>query len=207
MNNNLNSCNKILICDDHALLCLGLKELIKIHLPDTTVEVVNCRKDCEEVLASQNFDVFLCDIKIGEDNGLQLIEDLRNRLQNTRVIIISGMYEDYLLKRARFAGADYFLKKESSLADLLPAIMGDPELKLDVTLEKEEEIPPFLTLTKKESEIIKLIVEGNQSKEIAEKLYISKVTVDTHRRNIHRKLNTTNSSDLLRLVYDGSIAI
>jgi DNA-binding NarL/FixJ family response regulator len=199
--------NKMLICDDHDLFCLGLKELLSAHLNKTEIFTVNTKKECEELLEQHFFDVFICDIKIGSDNGLQLIKSNQTALAETTVIVLSGHYEDYLLRKAKNIGVDYFLKKEASLNELLPAISNNPSMRLEKIFKEEDVDSPVSTLSKKETEIIKLIAAGYQSKEIATKLFISKVTVDTHRRNIHRKMNTTSTGELLKLVYEGIIEL
>jgi DNA-binding NarL/FixJ family response regulator len=136
-----------------------------------------------------------------------LIEQQINLLSSTTIIVLSGLYEDYLLRKAQLIGVHYFLKKEASVNELLLAIQGEQAIRLNVIAKRETEFNASDFLSKKEKEIIKLIIEGFQSKEIAEMLFISKTTVDTHRRNIHRKLNTANSGDLIRLVYEKVITL
>ncbi len=197
----------ILICDDHQLFSQGLKEVIKQHIPDAYVTITDNVTQCIEVLNKENIDVFICDIKIGNSSGLVLIEQQINLLSSTTIIVLSGLYEDYLLRKAQLIGVHYFLKKEASVNELLLAIQGEQAIRLNVIAKRETEFNASDFLSKKEKEIIKLIIEGFQSKEIAEMLFISKTTVDTHRRNIHRKLNTANSGDLIRLVYEKVITL
>jgi DNA-binding NarL/FixJ family response regulator len=196
-----------LICDDHQLFSQGLKEVIKQHIPDAYVTITDNVTQCIEVLNKENIDVFICDIKIGNSSGLVLIEQQINLLSSTTIIVLSGLYEDYLLRKAQLIGVHYFLKKEASVNELLLAIQGEQAIRLNVIAKRETEFNASDFLSKKEKEIIKLIIEGFQSKEIAEMLFISKTTVDTHRRNIHRKLNTANSGDLIRLVYEKVITL
>ncbi len=203
----INSPLEILICDDHQLFCLGLKEVIKQNIPDAQIRTSNSKSQCLEVLKQQQIDVLICDIKIGAENGLQLIDQNRELLKGINIIVLSGLYEEYLLSKAQAIGVNYFLKKEACVEELLPAIYGEPTTKLKPSLYQNSDKPLLDFLSKKEKEIIKLITEGMQSKEIAEKLFISKTTVDTHRRNIHRKLKTNNSGDLLRLVYEGVLEL
>ena len=196
-----------MICDDHQLFSQGLKEVIKQHIPDAYVTITDNVTQCIEVLNKENIDVFICDIKIGNSSGLVLIEQQINLLSSTTIIVLSGLYEDYLLRKAQLIGVHYFLKKEASVNELLLAIQGEQAIRLNVIAKRETEFNASDFLSKKEKEIIKLIIEGFQSKEIAEMLFISKTTVDTHRRNIHRKLNTANSGDLIRLVYEKVITL
>jgi DNA-binding NarL/FixJ family response regulator len=198
---------EILICDDHQLFCQGLKEVIRQHLPDAFISTSNNKEQCLSILSQRKIDVLICDLKIGPDNGLQLIEQNAELLKGINIVLLSGLYEEYLLNKAQAIGVNYYLKKEACIDELLLAINGELAFKLKPPMHQSSDLPLLEFLSKKEKEIIKLITEGLQSKEIAEKLFISKTTVDTHRRNIHRKLNTTNSGDLLRLVYEGILEI
>ena len=176
-------------------------------LPNATFTITNTTSDCLEVLQSTVIDVFICDIKIGNEDGLEFIQKQQILLRDKIVIVLSGFYENYLVQHASQLGVDSFLKKESGIEDLLPAILGDESTKLKNILLNHSENEPVKFLSKKEKEILKLVTSGMRSKEIAEKLFISKNTVDTHRRNIHRKLNTTNTAELTRIVYESPISL
>jgi DNA-binding NarL/FixJ family response regulator len=197
----------IVICDDHQLFCQGLKEVVLQALPNVSFAITNTTATCLEVLKSSLVDVFICDIKIGNEDGLDFIQKQQILLRDKIVIVLSGFYENYLVQHASQLGVDYYLKKESGIEDLLPAILGNESSKLKNKLPKQLENEPVKFLSKKEKEILKLIITGMRSKEIAEKLFISKNTVDTHRRNIHRKLNTTNTAELTRIVYESPISL
>lgn len=207
IDNSANNFITLLICDDHQLFCQGLKEVLKQALPNASFHITNNTKDCLEYLENQSFDVFICDIKIGKCDGLDFIKQNHVLLKNKRIIILSGLFEDYLLRKALHIGVNYFLQKEAGVQELLQAIHGEESFELQHKLCNESQFEPNEFLSKKEKEILKHIVAGLQSKEIADKLFISKTTVDTHRRNIHRKLNTTNSGDLIRLVYEGVVTL
>jgi DNA-binding NarL/FixJ family response regulator len=198
---------EILICDDHELFCQGLKEVLRQHLPDAYISTSNNTDQCLSILSQRRIDILICDLKIGPENGLQLIEQNAELLKDINIVLLSGLYEEYLLNKARAIGVNYFLKKEACIDELLPAINGESAFKLKASICKSTDLPLFEFLSKKEKEIIKLVTSGLQSKEIAEKLCISKTTVDTHRRNIHRKLKTSNTGDLLRLVYEGVLEL
>jgi DNA-binding NarL/FixJ family response regulator len=207
IDNNADRSFTILICDDHQLFCQGLKEVIKQFLPNANFCIANNTIECLELLENRSIDVFICDIKIGNDDGLYFIKRNYALLQHKTIIILSGLYEKYLLRKAMHIGVNYFLQKEVGIQELLQAIYGEESTKLEYKFANETQIDPVEFLSKKEKEILKLIVAGLQSKEIADKLFISKTTVDTHRRNIHRKLNTTRSGELIRLVYEGIIPL
>jgi DNA-binding NarL/FixJ family response regulator len=207
MNVATNTTVRLLICDDHQLFCEGLKALLLRNFPNLEVLICNDIKMCADLLYQFQFDVMICDININGANGLNLIAKNQAQLLHTNVIVLSGYAEDYLIKQARQIGVNYFLKKEVSIEELIMAIHKEHPQYLPLTNELRDSKKTQHILSKQEREIVKLIIDGKLSKEIADILNISKTTVDTHRRNIHRKLNTSNSAGLLKLVYEGNIEI
>ena len=198
---------RLLICDDHQIFCQGLKELVSREFSNIEVLVANDVIRAQQLLNQFKFDVFICDINIQNENGLNLIERNVPILSDTNVIVLTGYLEEHMLRRARRLGVNYFLRKEVGIEELISAINRDLEETWWNKVSKQPEVSNKNVLSRQEREIVKLIIDGCLSKEIADRLHISKSTVDTHRRNIHRKLNTTNSTDLFKLVYEGNIEI
>jgi DNA-binding NarL/FixJ family response regulator len=198
---------KLLICDDHLLFCEALKEVIQKFFP--SLEIILCYDtvSAEDIIESTLLKTFICDINIKGQNGIELIQRMRKQLGDCIVIVLSGYFDSYMINKAKDAGADYFLKKEVSTEELFAAIRGEHLDKLaDWENIKNQHDQTFL-LSKQEREIVKLVSQGYLSKEIADKLFISKTTVDTHRRNIHRKLSTTNSAEIIKMVYEGRLKL
>jgi DNA-binding NarL/FixJ family response regulator len=198
---------RILICDDHQLFCEGLRAIISNHFPDTEILVANDANECSQLLNNFTFDVFICDINLKGSNGLQIVENSIGLLCQTNIIILSGFIEEYMVYKAKKIGVHYFLKKEVSIEGLIAAIQGQPDNYLPLQNPLRPARKKTNLLSKQETQIVKLIIEGKLSKEIADDLKISKTTVDTHRRNIHRKLNTNSSTDLFKLIYEGTIKL
>lgn len=196
----------ILICDDHVLFCEGLRELILKEISNVSVYIVNTLDEIITVLEKQEIHVFICDINFKQDNGIEWMQKYRHLILDKRVIILTGQYDDYTLRQASKTPLDYFLRKEVMKEELIAAILGELEptslngIKVH-TQEKQ------VRLSKQEKTIVRLIAEGLMSKEIADRLFVSKSTVDTHRRNINRKLGVNGTAELLKKVYDGSIEV
>lgn len=205
---------RILICDDHSIFTHGLNELLKLANQKYIVSTVNDSKTCEEFLYKNKFDVFICDLNIDNQDGFTLILKMKDYLKSTRIIIISAYCESYLIDKARKMGILGFIKKDSSLNDLIDAI--ESNLPFFTNIENIEKLNNEFTeldkkfngkfkLSKQEKLIIQLIITGKTSKEIGESLFISKTTVDTHRRNINRKLGVTNVSSLYKFVHENQL--
>jgi two-component system nitrate/nitrite response regulator NarL len=196
---------KLLICDDHILFCEGLKGVIHTIFPSLEILISNDVANAIEVIEKNELRTLICDINIKGQNGIDLIKSFRSKLEGCIIVVLSGYFDYYMINKAKNAGADYFLKKEVSTAELFMAIVGKHPDKLKDWGKNHLQEDQTLLLSKQEREIVKLVSEGLMSKEIAEKLFISKTTVDTHRRNIHRKLNTTTTTEIIKMVYEGRL--
>lgn len=204
---------RILICDDHFIFTNGLSQLLNQANQNYEVESVNDSKSCEKILENQHFDVFLCDLNIDNQDGFSLISKMKNQLLSTRTLIISAYCESFLIQKVQKAGIHGYLKKDSNLTELIEAIESNEPFYSNVLTfnqpkndfsELDQKFEMKFKLSKQEKMIIKHIVTGKTSKEIGDALFISKSTVDTHRRNINRKLEVANISSLYKFVHENN---
>jgi DNA-binding NarL/FixJ family response regulator len=144
-----------------------------------------------------------------------LIEELKDYLKKTKIIILSGYFEDFLIQKAQKKGIHAFLKKETTAEELISVIESDintpfyankilPKATNEFIAKDEKTIFKF-KLSNQEKELIKLVVAGKTSKEISSILNISKNTVDTHRKNIHKKLEISNSGSLIKFANENNL--
>ncbi len=193
---------KIAICDDHLLFCQGLGELIKKEIPGCLIFIANTTSELEELIHSVGIEVLICDINLNGSNGLDWMLSKPELLAPIRVIVITGYYDEYTRRKVAKAPINAFLKKEAVKEELIAAILG---LNAPQKFTEDPSETNGVKLSKQEKVIVKLVAEGLMSKEIASRLSISKSTVDTHRRNINKKLGVTGTAELLKVVYEGSI--
>lgn len=206
---------KIVICDDHMVFTSGISALLMNHDIDYEVIRFNQAEPCRLYLKAHAVDVFICDLNINNTDGFLLLAELKAELAKTKTIILTAYYEDFLIEKARKMGVDAFLKKETSAEELIGII----ESKKDRSFYTNKKHPlknntynaldePFVNkfrISKQEKEVIRLIIQGHTSKEIAELLFITKTTVDTHRKNIHKKLEISNSSSLIKFAHENNL--
>jgi DNA-binding NarL/FixJ family response regulator len=206
---------KIVICDDHILFSSGLTELLKKNTDKYDIVSFKDSVSCKQYLQKHYADVFICDLNIDNIDGFVLISELRKELKGTKVIILTAYYEDFLIQKAEKAGIHAFLKKETEANELISVI----EMDIDASFytnkgvkscnnsfqEIDASVAGKFRLSGQEKHIIRLIIEGKTSKEIAETLFISKTTVDTHRRNINRKLEIGNSASLIKFANENNL--
>jgi DNA-binding NarL/FixJ family response regulator len=206
---------KIVICDDHALFASGISEILKKFGKNYHVVSFNDSISCKEYIQKNKVDIFICDLNIDDTDGFVLIEELKKEVLFTKIIILTAYFEDFLIQKAEKLGINAFLRKETTAEELISVIEQEPNslfytnksLKKSnnpYTL-KDESVANKFRLSKQEKEIIKLIIEGKKSKQIGEILFISKTTVDTHRRNINKKLEISNSSSLIKFAYENNL--
>lgn len=205
----------IVICDDHALFASGLLELLKKSEGNYHVMAFNDSVSCKTHLQQHPADIFICDLNIDSIDGFVLIDELRQELKQTKIIILTAYFEDFLIKKAEKLGIHAFLKKETTAEELITVIEAGLSVPFytnkrqkksvnDFTVKDEALVSKF-RLSKQEKEIIRLIIEGKTSKGIADLLFISKTTVDTHRKNINRKLEISNSSSLIKFAHENNL--
>jgi DNA-binding NarL/FixJ family response regulator len=205
----------IIICDDHVLFASGISEILKKFGNDYTVTTFNDSITCKAYLQQNNVAVFICDLNIDNTDGFVLIDELKTELEHTKIIILTAYFEGFLIKKAERHGIHAFLRKETTAEELIHVIELEPNTPFytNKNLKKtnnsftviDESVVNKFRLSKQEKEIIKLIIEGKKSKQIGEILFISKTTVDTHRRNINKKLEISNSSSLIKFAYENNL--
>ena len=202
---------KVLIADDHRIFRDGLMSLLE---KEVEVEVVADAGDGNEVMSrleSVEVDVILMDIDMGETSGIDTTTKVKAQYPKSEVLAISMHGEkNYILKMLE-AGAKGYILKNAGREEMVTAIKtvanGDTYFSNQVSSRLIEQLTqPHKTsksskddpLTDREIEVLKLIVEEYSNPEIAEKLFISIRTVDTHRRNLLEKLGVKNTAGLVK---------
>ncbi len=205
----------IVICDDHILFLNGLSEILKNFGLDYNVVTFKDTQSCKSYILSNKVDVFICDLNIDNVDGFVLIKELKVRLSEAKIIILTAYYEDFLIRKAEKLGINAFLRKETTSDELIDVIELENNFpfytnknsykKSNVFASKDEALVAKFRLSNQEKEIIKYIVEGKTSKEIAQLLFITKNTVDTHRKNINRKLEINSNSMLIKFANENNL--
>lgn len=202
---------RIMIADDHRVFRDGIISILE-NIDD--MKVVAEAKDGREVLdhiAEAAPDVLLLDISMGEVNGIETASILHQNYPAVKILALSMHHESSYIVRMLEAGAAGFLLKDSGSRELVNAIRtvaeGDTYYSKQVSAaivehltnrtkgkEKKVDIP----LTRREQEVLRLISEEYSNAEIADQLFISIRTVDTHRRNLLEKLGAKNTAGLVK---------
>ena len=197
---------KIVIAEDHQALIDG----IKLSLArETDIEVIGEANDGEELVQLVRLhkpDVVITDIRMPKCDGITATKNIKKKFPHIQVIAFSMFDQAEAVEQMKKAGASAYIMKNSSLAKLVEAIRTvarnetyfDTDIIAERSIHEEEEI----VLSKREKEILRLIGEGKTSNEISEVLSIGKTTVDTHRKNILKKLSIQGKTDLVRFAVE-----
>jgi DNA-binding NarL/FixJ family response regulator len=209
----MNNTIRVVLADDHVFVRDGIKSLLE---NEANIEVVAEATDGFEamnIVETTKPDLLILDIRMPNMTGIEVVEKLRSQKNNIKIVMLSmHESEEYVLKSIR-AGADGYLLKGSSKEEFLKALhtvsnggkyfSGDissiliSQLKNTTTpLESKPALADDMTITKREKEILKLLLSGKGNKEIAEALEISKRTAEVHRFNLMKKLKVKNLMEL-----------
>jgi DNA-binding NarL/FixJ family response regulator len=201
-----------------------LRDAYKFMLaPETEFRVVGEAQDGEDAIClvkSAKPDLVMLDISMPRVDGFSVLRAIKNMDQSIKVLIISMHDSDQFAMEALRAGADGYCLKDSSRSEMLMAMRSalagkiylNPKIakKLDgeyIRSGRTTEKSAREMVTNRQKEIIKLIAESYQNKEIAQILNISVKTVERHRFNIMEKLDLHSSVDLTRFAYENGIVI
>ncbi len=206
---------KIVLADDHAMLRQGIKKIIE---GEDNLEVVGEVSDGLELidfLNNNRVNLVLLDISMPNVRGIEAVTEVRRSQPGVKVLMLTMHNNKEYLYAAIAAGADGYLLKENSDEELLAAIdqvmLGETYISSTLAADFSEDLMkfyrknkklPFEHLTNREREILKMVAEGNTSREIGDLLYISLRTVEHHRANIMRKMKFRSVADLIKYALD-----
>lgn len=203
---------KIFLTDDHAILLKGLLEILSHEESIEVIGTASSVKETLEKLTRLSPDILITDYNLPDDDGLSLIRKVKAKYPKVRLIMLSMHDERHLIKEILKEGiAGYILKKDSDeeLLNAINAVMKDKTYLSqdinDMLLKALHGPQDEKLLTSREREILKLISQEYTNKEIAEELFISERTVETHRKNIFRKTGTHNLVGLIKFAYANNL--
>lgn len=201
---------RILLADDHALIRHGIRNLISNNPALEVIGEVGDGEELLEYLKTEIPDLLILDISMPKLTGIEAVSKVKKLYPQIKILMLTMHKNKQYFYHAMSAGADGYLMKEDSDEELLLAIKRiqsgksylSPYLSQDfaddvISAYRNNRSSPFETLTKREREVLNLVVEGHTSKVMAEMLHLSPRTIDHHRANLLRKFDMKNSVDLV----------
>ena len=211
---------KLLIVDDHQLFISGLKLILKEQLNLEITDYALNGKDAIEKARKEKFDIILMDINMPMIDGIEATRDIKRINKDTKVLIVSMLTDFDTVTKVLKAGADGFLIKNADATEFVKAFhtLQNNEIYLSGVLSdlfskdkngkiNKKEYIQFTEniVTPREKSILKMIAEGHTSQFIADALFLSVKTVDTHRNNMLAKLNLPNTAALVKFAFDNKL--
>lgn len=195
----------LIIAEDHQALIDGIKSFLEYEDDISVIGEANDGELLVDLVRKKQPQVILTDIRMPKCDGICATKTIKKEFPNTKIIAFSMFDQNEAIQQMRQAGADGYILKNAPLKKVLEAIRivakngtyYDNAITTLDTTSKEE-----IILSSREKEILRLIGEGKTSIEIAEILFIGKSTVDTHRKNILKKINLHGKTDLIRFAVE-----
>lgn len=203
---------KVFIVDDHTVLIEGIYSLLQHERGVSVVGYATSAANCISFFERSTADVILMDISLPDMNGIELCKQVKRNWPGIMVLALSTFNQGTYVRKMMEAGASGYLLKNAGKTEIVEAIglvskgktyfSFDAGQALKSIARLQDTIPP---LTRREKEILALIAEGMTNNQIASKLFISIDTVDSHRKNLHSKLNVKNTAQLIRFAIESNL--
>lgn len=206
---------KVSIVDDHQMFLDGLTSILSDFANMQLVSTaINGQDFLDKLQRTEKPHVVLLDINMPVMNGIDLIEILAEEYPQIKVLVLSMLDDGHKIKQMIDLGAKGYILKNTGREELFKAISrihgGESYFSDEVSAKvlgsmvqtRKKVIDQEVQLSKREKEILQHIVKGLTSQEIADQLFISKLTVETHRKNIHRKLGVKGTAGLVKYAID-----
>lgn len=211
---------KVILVDDHQMFRDGVKSILH---DEETIEVigeVGSGEKLYEMLKTVKPDLVITDISMPDISGIDITRHLAGNYPDIKVLILSMHKNVEFITNSLAAGANGYLPKDTSMKELLEAIevisrggnyfnrdISDTLLSSIIKKSKSQSTEAkAVSITAREREIINLVVEGLTNKEIAERLFISIRTVDSHKNNLMQKLNLKSTVELVKYAIRNNLA-
>ncbi|MGE4296701.1 MAG: response regulator [Desulfovibrionaceae bacterium] len=194
---------RLAIAEDHTILREGVSHLLQAY--DPHIQIVLQASDGVELLEGVDLarpDLVLMDVNMPRMHGIEATRQIKRRLPECRVLILTGYEDDLLFRMASEAGADGYILKGAGKRDLSDAIHavvtnGGYVCSRFSRASRESPAEGAASLSKREREVLCLVADGLTSKDIAARLFISAKTVEKHRSNIMHKLKVGSLAQLV----------
>lgn len=196
----------IVIVDDHPIVIEGVKMMLSNQSYFHISQSFTMGSEIIDFIKTNPVDIILLDITLPDSNGIELCNEIKKTAPDTSVIMFSNRSERSIIMQCIQNGASGYLLKNTSIDELIECLKGVlsgnivfcNETKQIISKLSHPEIA-IPRLTKREKEILKLVAEGKTSSLIADELFLSPLTVDTHRKNLLQKFQAKNSTELISL--------
>lgn len=197
---------KIFVVDDHYMVIEGIRSLLQTAENMEMTGHAMTAASCLSFLQTSQPDVILMDINLPDQSGIDLCKTVKELYPSVRVIGLSTFNQQSFINKMIQQGASGYVLKNATKEELTDAIetvlSGKNYLSGDVAKLLKKGDPTEVILTRREKEVLQLIADGLTNTEIADKIFVSITTVDSHRKNLLAKFDVKNTALLIRLAVE-----
>lgn len=195
---------KVFIVDDHYMVVEGIRSLLQNEKYIEWAGHASHAASCLAFLEKQLPDVILMDINLPDKSGIDLCKEVNEKYPSVFIIGLSTFNQQSFIEKMMENGASGYVLKNATQEELMEAIHTVMKGKTFLSEEASQSLRKNTdadrpVITRREKEILELIAEGLTNNEIAQKIFISSSTVDTHRKNLLAKLNARNTAALVKI--------
>ena len=195
----------VIIAEDHQALIDGIKLSLEYESDISVIGEANDGEALLEIVRNKRPQVVLTDIRMPKCDGICATKAIKNEFPEIKVIAFSMFDQTEAVQQMKEAGASGYIMKNSPLTKVIQvirAVVKNETFFDDAINAKDYSNKDSILLSSREKEILRCVGEGKTSQEIADSLFISKSTVDTHRKNILKKINLYGKTDLIRFAVE-----
>jgi DNA-binding NarL/FixJ family response regulator len=196
---------KLFIVDDHYMVIEGIRSLLQNEAGLEWTGHASNAASCLAYLQQQQPDVILMDINLPDKSGIDLCKEVKEKYPSVFILGLSTFNQESFISKMMDNGASGYVLKNATKEELLEAIETVMKGKLFLSMDAAQSLrsvadkPDMPVITRREKEVLELIAAGCTNAEIAERLFVSISTIDTHRKNLLEKFNVRNTASLVRL--------
>lgn len=202
---------KLFIVDDHYMVIEGIRSLLQQEDNIEWMGHASNAASCLAFLQHQQPDVILMDINLPDKSGIDLCKEVKDKYPSVFVLGLSTFNQESFIDKMMHNGASGYILKNAGKDELTEAIEMVMKGKLYLSMDAAQlmrlarEKPGTVVVTRREKEVLELIAEGYTNGEIADRLFVSVSTIDTHRKNLLEKFEVRNTASLVRIAMQQKI--
>lgn len=200
---------RVVLVDDHVLVRQGLRSLLESTGRVAVVGEAGSAREAVEVVVRTRPDVVLLDLRLGQEDGLEVAEVCRERAPEVRILVVSADGSSPQLRAALAAGADGYLLKGVTAPELVDGLRKaargetviDPSFVPALLADIADGAVEGRSLTVREMEVLSLVADGHTAQTVARRLEITQRTVQKHLENMYRKLEVSSRAELVQTAF------
>ena len=208
---------RFLLVDDHSIIREGLKQILLVHFPSAVFDETANAEEVIHKIATSQYDVVICDLSMPGRSGLDVVKQIKEIRPNLPVLILSMHPEEHYAMRALKAGAWGYLNKSDGAEVLIPAVQKVLHGRKYISVYMAEQLAESIhgrnasneqlheSLSAREFDVFKLIVEGKSISDISQQLSLSASTVSTHRARILIKMSMKGNAEMVRYALENHL--